>query len=258
MVRGALGAVAELRHHAGSGRRAPERIGQVGGIGKGEQIFAVRFIDDTGYVVTFEQTDPLFTIDLSDPRDPRVLGELVIPGFSSYLHPIGGDRLIGVGTGADEAAETFGLQVSLFDVSDLAHPKLERRVTFDNGSSEVAYDHHAFLWWAPRELAVLPVDSYEGGGGVDCGPAPSAVCSSAPYQFKSQAVGLTVNPAGITETGRVAHGTTQVRRSLVNGDRLLTVSDAGVKATSLDDWSALGFADVRQPQVDTNLVRSAP
>lgn len=219
------------------------RAGQVGGIGRGERIFAVRFLADTGFVVTFEQTDPLFTIDLSDPERPRVLGELVIPGFSSYLHPVDGDRLIGVGTGPDEGSDAFGLQVSLFDVSDLADPRLERRVTFDGGSSEVAWDHHAFLWWQPRELAVLPVDTYgsSGGDGPDC--TPDGPCGMpVPAQMDSAAVALTVRPEGIAETGRVEHDGARVRRSIVMGDRLLTVSDAGVKATALDTWAELGFA----------------
>jgi beta propeller domain-containing protein len=217
------------------------RVGQVDGIGRGERIFAVRFLGDTGYVVTFQQTDPLFTIDLADPAAPKVLGELVIPGFSSYLHPIAGDRLIGVGTGPDDQTQTSGLQVSLFDVSDLADPKLERRITFANGSSEVAYDHHAFLWWQPRDLAVLPVEEYDYSPGPPCDPGP---CPASPiyYQPKASAVGLTVRPSGITEAGRVGHGNAVVRRSIVIGDRLITVSDAGVKASSLDTWVESGFA----------------
>ena len=215
------------------------RLGQVGGIGRGERIFAVRFLGDAGYVVTFEQTDPLFTIDLSDPAAPEVLGELVIPGFSSYLHPIAGDRLIGVGTGPDEQAGTFGLQVSLFDVSDLADPRLEHRVTFDGGSSEVAYDHHAFLWWQPRELAVLPVEQYSQTGPPSC--PPDQICPDA-HSYSADAVGLTVRPSGIAEAGRTGHDGAVVRRSIVIGDRLLTISDAGVKASSLDTWADLGFA----------------
>ena len=218
------------------------RVGILGGIGKGERIFAVRFLGTTGYVVTFRQTDPLFTIDLTDPAAPAVLGELVIPGFSSYLHPIDGDRLIGIGTGPDEKADTFGLQVSLFDVSDLTAPKLERRVTFDNSSSEVAYDHHAFLWWAPRELAVLPVETYGSADGPECPPGQPCPASPFYYRPEADAVGLTVRPSAITEVGRVSHDDAIVRRSMVNGDRLLTVSDAGLKASSLDTWAEAGFA----------------
>lgn len=221
------------------------QLGQVGGLGKGERIYAVRFLGDTGYVVTFRQVDPLYTLDLSDPAAPAVVGELKIPGFSSYLHPIAGDRVVGVGTGPDEQAGTQGLQVSLFDVSDLAAPKLERRVTFDGGSSEVATDHHAFLWWEPRQLAVLPVQTYETQDAPDmpaCAPERPCPVSPMYYEPKAEAVGLTVKPEGIAEAGRIAHGKAIVRRSIVLGDRLLTVSDAGVAASSLDTWAEQGFA----------------
>ena len=97
-------------------------VGSVGGLGQGERIYAVRFIGDIGYVVTFRQIDPLYTVDLSDPSDPRVVGELKIPGYSAYLHPIGKNVLLGVGQDADELGRVLGTQVSVFDVSDLANP----------------------------------------------------------------------------------------------------------------------------------------
>src|SRR5205823_490956 len=71
--------------------------GRLDGIGPGERIQGVRFVDDRGYVVTFRQTDPLFVVDLADPARPAARGELWMPGYSSYLHPIGGDLMIGVG-----------------------------------------------------------------------------------------------------------------------------------------------------------------
>ena len=79
-------------------------------------------IGDTGYVVTFRQIDPLYTVDLSLPERPRVLGELKIPGYSAYLHPIGEDLLLGVGQDATEEGRPTGTQLSLFDVSDLRKP----------------------------------------------------------------------------------------------------------------------------------------
>jgi hypothetical protein len=98
-------------------------VGGVGGLGKGERIYAVRFLGDRGYVVTFRQTDPLYTLDLSDPTAPRVRGELKILGYSAYLHPVGEDRLLGVGQDATERGQTTGAQLSLFDVSDAARPR---------------------------------------------------------------------------------------------------------------------------------------
>ena len=81
------------------------QLGQVGGLGKGERIYSVRFIDDVGYVVTFRQVDPLYIVDLSTPANPRVRGELKIRGYSAYLHPVGGDLLLGVGQDATEQGQ---------------------------------------------------------------------------------------------------------------------------------------------------------
>ena len=99
------------------------QLGQVGGLGKGERIYSVRFIDDVGYVVTFRQVDPLYIVDLSAPANPRVRGELKIRGYSAYLHPVGGDLLLGVGQDATEQGQLRGTQLSLFDVSDPAQPR---------------------------------------------------------------------------------------------------------------------------------------
>ena len=119
-------------------------VGSVSGLGQGEDIFAVRFMGDVGYVVTFRQTDPLYTIDLSDPTAPSVEGELKILGYSAYLHPIGDGFLLGVGQDADEWGVVQGTQMSVFDVSDLSNPVRTHQVTLSEGSgSEAEYDHHA-------------------------------------------------------------------------------------------------------------------
>ncbi len=123
------------------------QIGKVGGLGKGETIHSVRFIGDTGYVVTFRQTDPLYTIDISDPTSPRVAGELKILGYSAYLHPVADGYLLGVGQDATEEGATTGLQVSLFDVRDAANPTRVAQATVPGGSSSAEWDHRAFLWW---------------------------------------------------------------------------------------------------------------
>ena len=136
------------------------RVGRVGGLGRTEQIYAVRFMGDVGYVVTFRQTDPLYTLDLSDPTEPRVVGELKIPGYSAYLHPVGDGLLLGVGQDADASGQTQGLQASLFDVSDPANPvRIDSEGFGSYATSEVEYDHHAFSWFAGHGLAVLPVES---------------------------------------------------------------------------------------------------
>src|SRR5690606_24595435 len=99
-------------------------VGHLGGIALGERITAARFLDDKGYLVTFRQVDPLFTIDLSNPDTPVLAGELKIPGFSTYLHPLGADRLLTIGVGGDEQGANWRTTISTFDVSDFANPAL--------------------------------------------------------------------------------------------------------------------------------------
>jgi hypothetical protein len=208
------------------------QVGQVDGLGRGQRIFGVRFAGTTGYVVTFRQTDPLYTLDLADPAAPRVAGELEIPGYSAYLHPIGDGLLLGVGQEADAQGRTQGTQVSLFDVSDLAHPKRIQHVVYGNGSSETEFDPHAFLWWAPTQTAVLPLRTY-GEQGMDA--------------FVG-AVGLRVAAGGIAEIGRVVHGTSPqlapIARSLVIGARLYTLSFLGLQASRLDTLAPEAFVSL--------------
>ena len=128
-------------------------IGSIENIAKGETIKAVRFTGATGYVVTFEQTDPLFVIDLSEPTNPQIKGELKIPGYSAYLHPIGENLMVGFGVDGDENGAGMGLKVSLFDVSNPEKPTECSKYTL-SGYSEVnsgsyvespaLYDHKAF------------------------------------------------------------------------------------------------------------------
>ena len=214
------------------------QIGRVDGLGKGERIYSVRFIGDRGYVVTFRQTDPLYTIDLSNPQAPRVRGELKILGYSAYLHPISDDLLIGIGQDATEEGRTLGTQISLFDVSDPAAPKRlhAARVAGDYASSEAEYDHHAFLWWADTNLAVIPVNVYDEGRSF------------------SGAIGFRVGRTGIEEVGRASHDTGYgygIRRSMVVGGDLFTVSDAGVEQGDLLTLAEKGFAAFPQPQPDS-------
>jgi uncharacterized secreted protein with C-terminal beta-propeller domain len=203
-------------------------LGRVGGLGRGERVYAVRFIGDTGYVVTFRQVDPLYTLDLSTPSRPVVRGELKIRGYSAYLHPVGDDLLLGVGQDATDEGRVLGAQASLFDVSDVRSPRRLDSFSLGKSWSEAEQDHHAFLWWSRSRLAVIPV--------LASGDTPFA-----------GALGLRVRPGGISLAGRVVHGAdgsagAQIRRSVVVGDVLYTVSDTGVKATALASFADLGFA----------------
>jgi uncharacterized secreted protein with C-terminal beta-propeller domain len=202
-----------------------ERIGQVSGLGKGERIYAVRFIEDRGYVVTFRQTDPLYTLDLADPAHPRVRGELKILGYSSYLHPVGEHELLGIGQDATAEGIRQGTQLSLFDVADPAAPKLLHKIALgEASSSDAEYDHHAFLWWAPTRLAVVPISDFST---EDAG---------------TQAVGFNVDRVkGITEAGR-SRESGAVLRTLVVGGRLFTLTEEGLRAYDLGTLAAGPFA----------------
>jgi len=203
-------------------------VARVGNLGLGEQIYAVRFIGDTGYVVTFRQIDPLYTLDLSDPKNPKVLGELKIQGYSAYLHPIGESLLLGIGQDANENGQVKGTQISLFDVSNLEEPiRLHQARIGQGSSSEAEYDHHAFLWWPSLNMAVLPVNAYhyDERTGYE--------------EWFSGAVGARVDRArGISSIGTLRHPQgSQIRRSVVIGDTLYTISDDGVKTSVLETFA---------------------
>ncbi|MCC7552525.1 beta-propeller domain-containing protein [Candidatus Micrarchaeota archaeon] len=128
-------------------------LSRITGLAEGERIYAVRFMGETGYIVTFRQIDPLFVIDLSNASNPEVKGELKIPGYSTYLHPIGEGKLLGVGQ------EDWKMKLSLFDVSNPSKPtELDSFIT-EEGWSEALYNHHAFLWNPNENFVILPMGS---------------------------------------------------------------------------------------------------
>lgn len=136
-------------------------VGSVSGYGENERIYAVRFMGERAYIVTFRQTDPLYTLDLSDPENPSIAGELKITGFSNYLHPIGDDYMIGLGREATEDGRITGLQVQLFDVSDDENPTRISQYVVDFGDgwawSNADHDPHAFVWYPRRNLLSIPL-----------------------------------------------------------------------------------------------------
>jgi uncharacterized secreted protein with C-terminal beta-propeller domain len=134
-------------------------VGELHGLGVDEEIQSVRWFDDLAVLVTFRQMDPLYTIDLSDPTHPRELGALKIPGFSSYLHPIGGDRLLGLGTDATDQGQPLGAQVGVFDISDPTRARQVGKVAFGPQSHLAASeDPHAFTWLPAADAGITTLE----------------------------------------------------------------------------------------------------
>ncbi len=139
--------------------------GSVGGLGRGENIESVRWFDDLAVVVTFRQTDPLYTVDLTQ-GSPRLLGALKVPGFSAYLHPVGGDLVLGAGADASATGSTLGGQLASFDLHD---PRRVTRVDtygFGRHTDVVVRDPRAFTYLPDRRLALVPVEDWDTGATV--------------------------------------------------------------------------------------------
>ena len=143
-------------------------VGSIKNIAPGEQIYSARFMGNKGYLVTFFQTDPLFTLDLTDPTAPFLVGELEIPGFSSYIHPMDENHLLTIGETGDEWGSTGGVSLQIFDVSDFANPTQLHSYQVGewwSGNSEAQYNHKAFLYYnhptLDLDLLVIPITYYD-------------------------------------------------------------------------------------------------
>lgn len=211
------------------------KVGSVGGLGAGERIYAVRFLGDTAYVVTFRQTDPLYTVDLRDPAAPRVTGELKITGYSAYLHPAGDGRLIGVGQEAGETGGTQGAQISLFDTSDPAGARRLAQYHMPSTWSDVEQDPHAFLYWPDKDLVIVPVS----GGAVDENGQPMEQTGALVLRLKDNMF----EQAGMIRHVSERYGNMPIppRRAIVIGDELWTLSEAGAMVNNLDSLAQLAW-----------------
>lgn len=177
-------------------------VGHLDDLGTGEEVKSVRFIDDRAYVVTFRQTDPLFAVDMSTDS-PKLLGELKIPGFSEYLHPLGHDRLLGIGSDADQrTGRVTGFKATLFDVSDPTRPVELDSFTQPGATSSVGQDPHGFTWDPVRSQAIVPVvgDPTGVAGAGDAGDAGDAgigiqVPAEEPSSSSSPAASPAASPA---------------------------------------------------------------
>jgi len=200
-------------------------VGAAEGLGKGERIYSVRFLGPRGYLVTFKQTDPLYSLDLADPEKPRVTGELKITGYSAHLQPVGENRLVGIGQEATSAGVSTGVQVALFDVADPAAPKRLDQHVVPGGQSEAESDPHAILWWPSTGLLVLPVADTKADG----------------------ALALRITGDRIEQTSRLgpAAGTGPMRRAVVVDDVLWSVTDHGLLASNTSTLERVAWVDLK-------------
>ena len=151
-------------------------IGQTPKVAEGERMYASRFMQDKAYLVTYMNTDPLFVIDLSNEYDPKVMGELKIPGYSTYLHPYDENHLIGIGMDTEEVinrdlsgrvtsrwVKTNGMKMCLFDVSDITNPKEISKVTIgdERTVSAILTNPKALLFSKEKNLLAIPVNNYQ-------------------------------------------------------------------------------------------------
>jgi len=197
--------------------------GRLDGLGPDERIYAVRYLGDLATVVTFRETDPLYVLDLGDPAAPALLGELKVPGFSTYLHPVGDDRLLAVGQDADSSGRVTGLQLSLFDLSDLSRPAQLDRLPLGRAWTPASGDSRAFAYDPASRLALLPLLREDGG--------------------RSHALGVRVSERGtLEEVGRLTAGpsSTEVERVLSDGRTVYAVSRTGLVAGDAADLSRTG------------------
>ena len=241
-------------------------VGRLEGLAEGENLHSVRFMGDRVYLVTFKKTDPLFVIDLSKPADPKVLGELKIPGYSDYLHPYDGTHLIGVGKETVEAEQGDfawyqGLKLSLFDVSNVNNPvQLAKYVIGDRGTDSIALSEpKAFLFDKSKNLLVIPVNlaiidvpmeqrtSSTYGNMVWQGAYVFTVTLNGGFVLKGNVTHIDNTTPVTTPWGEVVTGTSAIQygynnwvsRSLYIGNTLYTVSNAMVKLNNLVDMKQI-------------------
>jgi len=224
-------------------------VGRLEDLAPGEKIYSARFMGDRCYLVTFRKIDPLFVIDLKDPYDPEVLGQLKITGYSDYLHPYDENHVIGVGkeTVAAEQGDFSwyqGVKISLFDVSDVENPvEIDKYEIGDRGTdSAVLSDHKAFLFDKSRNLLVMPVSVAE----IDPEKYPEGVPPYIQGDFVWQGAyvfDISLDE-GLVLKGRITHAEDtssyssylyQVKRSLYIGNVLYTISEKKIKMNSLEN-----------------------
>jgi len=241
-------------------------IGKIEGIAPGERIYSARFMGDRAYMVTFREVDPFYVIDLKDSRNPKILGELKLPGFSNYLHPYDENHIIGFGKDTAEVDSQFwtgplhqGMKIAMFDVSDVSNPKLKHQELIgDRGTySDLLYNHKALLFDKEKGIMAFPISVYEIEDSIKIDPnkmlfAYGDIVFQGAYFYKIS------SEKGFEFKGKISHfsdaelnsndkyvslyGDKQVDRVLYIGDTFYSVSKALVKANKMLDLTYVSEA----------------
>ncbi|MGV3620259.1 MAG: beta-propeller domain-containing protein, partial [Archangium sp.] len=225
-------------------------VGQSPDLAEGERVMSSRMIGDKGFVVTFRQVDPLFTFDLSNPTNPRLLGELKIPGFSTYIHPLDANHLLTIGTYVPEDNTNWqarALQLAIFDVTDMTNPRQTHTqlVGTAYGWSEAEHEHKAFNYFAAKKLLAIPFPDWNNNWS-----------GSGDYwsSFTSELKVYSVDPlTGFQAKGAISlrdmyqvenyygwtyYWTPNVRRSVMADEFVYAISDSGIRVANIANLAA--------------------
>lgn len=233
-----------------------ELTGSIEGLAKGERIYSARFMGDKAYMVTFRETDPLFVIDVADPSKPEVLGELKIPGFSNYLHPLDENHLIGFGydtvakknpSGGEPFITTKGMKLSLFDVTDFHNPKeQDTEIIGGQGTySPIQYDHKALLQHKARNLFGFPVTMYEEGSkefDIEYKESGALVYEITPEKgilLKGNLVKDKASGQLYEDWGK------EVQRLVYSGETIYTIARGGISSYQIDGFKELSSLEFK-------------
>ena len=249
-----------------SGKTRLLEMGRVDGIAYNETIWSARFVEDRAYIVTFENMDPLWTIDLSNPTSPTIMGELKVPGVSTYIHPLSDDAILTIGLGPADEETGLGLdwgntRLSLFNVSNFSDPQETQTLSLSPVEdptdgwtwawSEATWEHKAFQYWAPKGMLAVPLNTYRYNYYSDDNGRYHY-----DYDWVSKLMIVNVTEEGLEMHGEVDHShlyeteenywwsSYNIRRSIFMGDYIYAISHAGVTVTHLDTLEEVDFVQL--------------
>ena len=201
-----------------------------------EKIYSVRYTDNKAYVVTFKQTDPLFVIDLSEPSIPKILGQLKIPGYSTYLHPYDETHIIGIGYDTKEDGTRItnnGMKMVMFDISNFSNPQVLFKTDIGEKytTSEITYNHKSILYSKEKNIIAFPLLDY----GIEQSDSRAAI-----YEIDLD--------KGFMLKGEIKHLTNNylenVERIVFINDTYYTLSKKLIKAANMDTLEVIKEIDI--------------